>query len=82
VGVEEPEKRERRPEDEILGFRSRLIMAVIFAAFYIGTFGPRTGVLPAVVSGILGGAVIYLLLKEIDERRKRRTRERERHRHR
>jgi hypothetical protein len=81
VGIEEPDKRERRPEDEILGFRNRLVMAVIFAAFYIGTFGPRTGVLPAVVSGILGGAVIFLLLKEIDERRKRRTRERERHRH-
>jgi hypothetical protein len=81
VGIEEPEKPQRRPEDEILGFRSRVVMAVIFAAFYIATFGPRTGVLPAVVSGILGGAVIYLLLKEIDERRKRRTREREQRRH-
>jgi hypothetical protein len=78
VGIEEPEKRERRPEDEILGFRNRVVMGVIFAAFYIGTFGPRTGVLPAVVSGILGGVVIFLLLKEIDERRKRRTRERNR----
>jgi hypothetical protein len=81
VGIEEPDKPRRRPEDELLGFRSRLIMAVIFAALYMVTFGPRTGVLPAIVSGILGGAVIFLLLKEMDERRKRRARERERQRH-
>jgi hypothetical protein len=75
VGVEEPERR-RRPEDELLGFRNRLIVAVVFAAFYIVTFGSRTGWLPGFVSGILGGAVVFLLLKEIDERRKRRSRRR------
>ena len=49
-------------------------MGIVFAAFYIATFGPRTGWLAAVVSGILGGAVVFLLLKEVDERRKRRRR--------
>jgi len=44
-----------------------------FAA-YIGTFGPRTGWVAGIVSGILGGAVVFLLLKEVDERRKRRRR--------
>jgi hypothetical protein len=80
VGVEEPQQRERRPEDELLGFRNRLIVAIVFATFYIITFGSRTGWLPGFVSGILGGAVIFLLLKEIDDRRKRRTKERERYR--
>ena len=49
-------------------------MGVVFATFYIVTFGPRTGWLPGVISGILGGVVVFLLLKEVDERRKRRRR--------
>jgi hypothetical protein len=49
-------------------------VAVVFAALYIGTFGPRTGWAGGIVSGILGGAVVFLLLKEMDERRKRRRR--------
>ena len=74
MGVEPENKRERRPEDELLGFRSRLLMGAIFAALYISTFGPRTGWVPGVLSGVLGGAVVFLLLKEVDERRKRRRR--------
>jgi hypothetical protein len=74
VGVEEPEHKPRDPRDDLLGFRNRLILGLVFAILYISTFGPRTGWLAAVVSGILGGAVIFLLLKEIDERRKRRRR--------
>jgi hypothetical protein len=46
----------------------------VFATFYIVTFGPRTGWIPGVVSGLLGGVVIFLLLREVDERRKRRRR--------
>jgi uncharacterized membrane protein YdjX (TVP38/TMEM64 family) len=71
VGVE-PEK--QPPHDDLLGFRNRLIVGVVFAGLYIVTFGPRTGWLAGVVSGILGGAVVFLLLKEVDERRKRRRR--------
>jgi uncharacterized membrane protein YdjX (TVP38/TMEM64 family) len=71
VGVE-PEK--PPPHDDLLGLRNRVIVGVVFAAGYMATFGPRTGWLAAVVSGILGGAVVFLLLKEIDERRKRRRR--------
>jgi hypothetical protein len=69
VGVD-PEKQPSR--DDLLGLRNRAIVAVIFATFYIVTFGPRTGWLPGVISGLLGGVVIFLLLKEVDERRKRR----------
>jgi uncharacterized membrane protein YdjX (TVP38/TMEM64 family) len=71
VGVE-PEK--KPPHDDLLGPRNRAIVGVVFTILYILTFGPRTGWLPGVVSGLLGGAVVYLLLKEIDERRKRRRR--------
>ncbi len=53
-----------------------MIVGVVFAAAYIATFGPRTGFLPGVISGILGGLVMFLLLKEVDERRKRKNRRR------
>jgi hypothetical protein len=65
---------DKQPGNDLLGVPGRLIMGVVFATFYIATFGPRTGWLPAVVSGLLGGVVVYLLLKEVDERRKRRRR--------
>jgi uncharacterized membrane protein YdjX (TVP38/TMEM64 family) len=71
VGVE-PE--DNKPADNLLGPRNRAIVGVVFAVLYIVTFGPRTGWLPGVVSGILGGAVIYLLLREVDDRRRRRRR--------
>jgi uncharacterized membrane protein YeaQ/YmgE (transglycosylase-associated protein family) len=71
VGVEEPGK---GPRNDLLGFRNRLIVGVVFAAAYIATFGPRTGLFAAIVSGILGGVVMFLLLKEVDARRKRRRR--------
>ena len=73
MGVEDQEP-PRESRNELLGFRNRLIMGVIFAAFYIVTFGPRTGWLPAVLSGVLGGIVFFLLLKEVDERRRRKRR--------
>lgn len=76
MGIE-PDKKERRPEDEILGFWPRVLMGAVFASLYIATFGPRTGWLPGIISGILGGAVVFLLLREIDERRKRRMRNRQ-----
>ena len=71
---EPPHDERKEPRAELLGFRNRLIVAVIFAAAYIATFGPRTGFLPGIISGVLGGVVIFLLLKEVDARRKRRQR--------
>jgi hypothetical protein len=71
VGVEPPEEKKH---DDLLGFRNRVIVGVVFAALFIVTYGPRTGWFPGVVSGILGGAVVFLLLKEVDERRKRKRR--------
>jgi hypothetical protein len=79
VGVEEPEERRpeepaKRPGDNILGVRNRVVVGVVFAGLYIVTFGPRTGWVPGVLSGMLGGIVLFLLLKEVDERRKRKRR--------
>ena len=74
VEPEKKEREERKPEDLILGFRSRLLMGAVFASLYIATFGPRTGWLAGVISGVLGGAVVFLLLREVDDRRKRRMR--------
>jgi uncharacterized membrane protein YdjX (TVP38/TMEM64 family) len=55
-----------------VGVGPRLIVAAVFAALYIATFGPRTGWAGGIVSGILGGAVVFLLLREMEERRNRR----------
>jgi hypothetical protein len=78
VGVEEPppqhEERPPGPRDELLGVRNRVIMGCVFFVFYVVTFGPRTGMVPGVISGLLGATVVFLLLKEADERRKRRRR--------
>jgi hypothetical protein len=77
VGVEDDKPQDGRrawgdrPED-YLGVGSRTILGLVFAALYIATFGPRSGWLPAVISGILGGVVVWLLMKEIDARVKRR----------
>jgi uncharacterized membrane protein YdjX (TVP38/TMEM64 family) len=49
-------------------------MGCVFFVFYVVTFGPRTGMVPGVISGLLGATVVFLLLKEADERRKRRRR--------
>jgi len=80
VGVENPEKQtERKPSDDLLGFWPRLLVGVFFAGLYMATFVPRQDNLPAVLSGILGGAVVFLILKEADERlTRRRRRERQR----
>ena len=74
MGVEEPPPQPRDPRDDLLGVRNRLIVGIVFAALYIVTFGPRTGWVPGVISGILGGAVVFLLLREVDDRRRRRRR--------
>ena len=51
-----------------------IVLAAVFAALYMVTFVPRQTDIAAILSGLLGGAVVFLLLKEVDERRKRRRR--------
>jgi membrane associated rhomboid family serine protease len=78
VGIGEPEDRPpgapKPPHDNLLGVRNRIIVGVVFAALYIATFGARTGWVAAIVSGVLGGIVFFMLLREVDERRRRKRR--------
>ena len=56
-------------------------MGAVFASLYIATYGPRgDSWLPDIISGVLGGAVVFLILKEVDERRSRRLRRQNQHR--
>jgi membrane associated rhomboid family serine protease len=57
-----------------VGIAARIIGAVVFAGFYIATFGPRTGWAGGIVSGLLGGVLVYLLLTEAEKRRRNRRR--------
>ena len=57
-----------------MGFWPRVLVGVVFSVLYIVTFGPRTGWAGGIVSGILGGAVLFLLLREMNDRAKRRRR--------
>jgi uncharacterized membrane protein len=76
VGVEPEDKQPRSPERDLLGFKARVLVGAVFTALYIATFLPRQNDVAAILSGVLGGVVVYLILKEIDERRKRRLRRR------
>jgi len=53
-----------------------VLVGAVFTALYIATFLPRQNDIAAILSGVLGGVVVFLILKEIDERRKRRLRRR------
>jgi Flp pilus assembly protein TadB len=66
------EPRPAPPGDSLLGVRNRAIAAIVFAVLYGVTFGTRGSLLPALVSAVLGGLVVFLLLREVDERRRRR----------
>jgi uncharacterized membrane protein YdjX (TVP38/TMEM64 family) len=69
VGVGPPDK---DPSSPLLSVRSRLVAGAVFAVLYSVTFGPRSGWVPGILSGVLGGAVVFLILREVDERRRRR----------
>ena len=57
-----------------MGFWPRVLVGLVFSVLYIVTFGPRTGWPGGIVSGILGGVVVFLLLREMNDRAKRRRR--------
>jgi len=75
VGVDDPQEPKKGPGDDLLGFRNRLIVGAVFAAFYMATFIPRQPDVAAILSGVLGGAVVFLLLKEAEDRIKQRRRD-------
>ena len=52
-----------------------MIGGVIFGAAYVIAFFVRGLYLPGLVGGVLGGVLLYLILKEADARKQRRWEE-------
>jgi hypothetical protein len=76
VGVDpsrEPEPRDDQPPP-LLGPRRRIGLGAFFGVLYAVSFIARGSIAPGIVGGVLGGILVYLILKEADERRKRRWR--------
>ena len=63
---------DKPPGDPLLGFRNRVIAGTVFGVLYIAAFCIRGAYLPGVVGGILGGLLLFLVLREADERKRRR----------
>jgi hypothetical protein len=57
-----------------LGPRRRIALGAFFAVLYAASFIARGEVAAGIVGAVLGGALVYLILKEADERRRRRWR--------
>jgi hypothetical protein len=77
VGVE-PDPEERKPEADAdrdrLGARGRIIVGIAFFLLYAVSFSLRGEPLPGIVGGLLGGVLVYLVFKEVENRSRRRRR--------
>ena len=75
MGVE-PERDERQADShrDRLGVRGRVIAGIAFFLLYAISFSLRGEPLPGVVGGLLGGILVYLVFKEIENRARRRRR--------
>jgi hypothetical protein len=75
VGVEpEPEKKEADGHRDRLGARGRIIVGIAFFLLYAVSFTLRGEPLPGIVGGVLGGILVYLVFKEVENRSRRRRR--------
>jgi len=74
VGVEDEEAPRGESPPPFLGPRRRIVLGAFFAVLYAGSFIVRGDVVPGIVGAALGGVLVYLILKEADERRRRRWR--------
>jgi hypothetical protein len=75
VGVESGEDAPAPRDDPpppVLGPRRRIALAAFFCVLYAGSFIARGDVAAGLVGGLLGGVLVYLILKEADARRRRR----------
>ena len=64
----QPDRRDR------LGVRGRIIVGIAFFLLYAVSFSLRGEPLPGIVGGILGGVLVYLVFKEVENRSRRRRR--------
>jgi hypothetical protein len=75
VGVDpEPGKQERDGHSDRLGVRGRVIVGIAFFLLYAVSFSLRGEPLPGIVGGLLGGVLVYLVFKEVENRSRRRRR--------
>jgi ABC-type Fe3+-siderophore transport system permease subunit len=75
VGVDpEPHDREPGGHHDRLGVRGRVIVGIAFFLLYAISFSLRGEPLPGIIGGILGGILVYLVFKEVENRSRRRRR--------
>jgi membrane associated rhomboid family serine protease len=72
VGVDEPPPDDRGEHRDLIGFRGRIAVGVVFFVLYALTFGLRGHVASGLVGGALGGVLFFLLLRRAEERRRHR----------
>jgi asparagine N-glycosylation enzyme membrane subunit Stt3 len=63
-----------RPPGDLLGPRGRVIAGIVVFVLYAVSFLLRGSVLPGLVGGALAGVLVFLLLREAEDRRRRRQR--------
>jgi hypothetical protein len=68
----EPPRGDSPGHRDLLGVRGRIIAGVAFFLLYAVSFSLRGQVLPGLVGGALGGVLVYLVFKQVDERARRR----------
>jgi len=77
VGVDpkpDDDKHEADPPRDRLGARGRIIVGIAFFLLYAVSFSLRGEPLPGIVGGLLGGILVYLVFKEVENRARRRRR--------
>jgi hypothetical protein len=75
VGVDpESDKQEPDGHQDRLGVRGRIIAGIAFFLLYAISFSLRGEPFPGIVGGILGGILVYLVFKQVEERSRRRRR--------
>ena len=74
MGVEDEEASRGDAPPPLLGPRRRIVLGAFFGVLYAVSFIARGSVAPGIVGGVLGAILVYLILKEADERRRRRWR--------
>ena len=62
------------PHSDRLGARGRIIVGIAFFLLYAVSFSLRGEPLPGIVGGLLGGILVYLVFKEVENRARRRRR--------
>ena len=74
VDPQPPEPGNKPDHHDRLGVRGRIIVGIAFFLLYAISFSLRGEPLPGIVGGLLGGILVYLVFKEVENRSRRRRR--------